>query len=109
MKTYANLNTLDKSQILSLLQTHRDEVASYGVTTIGLFGSYVRNEQKRTSDVDILVDFQKDKKTFRNYINLVYYLEDMLGKPVEVVTNDSLSPYIGHYIKEEAEYVKIAS
>lgn len=107
MKRYPKPHTLDKNQILSLLQAHRGEVERYGVTTIGLFGSYVKNKQREQSDIDILVDFQKDRKTFRNYINLAHYLEDIFGREVELITIDSLSPYIGPHIKRETEYVKI--
>ena len=108
MKRYLKSHKLDKDRILTLLQTHSGKLSSFGVADIGVFGSYVRSEQKATSDIDILVEFRKDKKTFRNYINLAQYLEEIFGKQVELVTTDSLSPYIGPYIKKEAEYVQIA-
>ncbi|OGK37379.1 nucleotidyltransferase [Candidatus Roizmanbacteria bacterium RIFCSPHIGHO2_12_FULL_41_11] len=109
MKRYLELHKLDKKRILTLLQTHRDRISDYGVADIGVFGSYVRSEQKAKSDIDIIVEFRKDKKTFRNYINLAQYLEEIFGKQVELITTDSLSPYIGPYIKKEAEYVQIAN
>ena len=109
MKRYLELHKLDKKRILTLLQTHSNKLSSYGVADIGVFGSYVRGEQKAKSDIDILVDFHKDKKTFRNYINLAQYLEEIFGKQVELITTDSLSPYIAPYIKKEVEYVQIAN
>ena len=109
MKQNLKSPKLNKDRILTLLQTHSDKLSGFGVADIGVFGSYVRGEQKAKSDIDILVEFRKDKKTFRNYINLAQYLEEIFGKQVELITTDSLSPYIGPYIKKEAEYVQIAN
>ncbi|MEI6179866.1 MAG: nucleotidyltransferase family protein [Chloroflexales bacterium] len=71
----------------------------------GLFGSFVRNESRPDSDIDILVEFHPTKKTFDNFIQLAFYLEDVLGRPVDLITADSLSPYIGLHILQEVEYV----
>ncbi|MBU1016818.1 MAG: nucleotidyltransferase family protein [Patescibacteria group bacterium] len=105
MRRHLKSQKLDKDRILSLLQARSNKLSSFGVTDIGVFGSYVRGEQKAKSDVDILVEFRKDKKTFRNYINLAQYLEEIFGKQVELITTDSLSPYIAPYIRKEVEYV----
>lgn len=75
----------------------------------GLFGSYVRNEATFNSDVDLLVDINKSKKTFRNFMALCYYLENLLGNKVELVTKQSLSPYIGPHILKTVEYVSLAN
>ena len=61
------------------------------------------------SDVDLLVEFEPNKKTFTNFSNLVFFLEDLLGQRVEIVTVESLSPYIGPYILREVEYVTISA
>lgn len=99
----------NKKEILSLLADHKQELLNYGVLEIGLFGSYVRNEATKESDIDLLVDISKDKKTFRNFMALSYYLEELLGKKVELVTKQSLSPYIGPHILKTVEYVPLAS
>jgi predicted nucleotidyltransferase len=100
---------LSKNIILQKLADHQEELLGYGVEQIGLFGSYVRNEATADSDVDLLVDINKRKKTFRNFMALCYYLEDLLGTKVELVTKQSLSPYIGPHILKTVEYVSLAN
>jgi len=88
------------------MRTHKSQLASFGVNRIGLFGSYVRNEQQPQSDIDILVDFEPEKETFDNLMNLHNYLEELFGnEKIEVVTVNGLSPYIGKYILKEVNYV----
>ena len=99
----------NKKEILSLLADHKKELLNYGVLEIGLFGSYVRDEATKESDIDLLVDISKDKKTFRNFMALSYYLEELLGEKVELITKQSLSPYIGPHILKTVEYVPFAS
>ena len=72
---------------------------------LGLFGSFVREEQGVESDVDLLVEFEPGKKTFDNFIQLSFFLEDLFKRRVELVTSESLSPYIGPHIMNEVEYV----
>jgi len=75
----------------------------------GLFGSYARNEQTAESDIDLLVEFDQAQKTFDNFIRLASLLENMLDHRVELVTMESLSPYIGPHIINEVEYVDLTS
>ena len=100
--------TFHKHTILHLLAAHKLQLAGFGVNQIGLFGSYVRNEATENSDIDLLVDIRKDKKTFNNFLSLNYYLEELLGKKVELVTLQSLSPFIGPHILKTVEYVPIS-
>ncbi len=93
--------------ILDSLAKNSGRLKDYGVTRIGLFGSYVRDEAAPDSDVDLLVDIEKDKKTFRNFMQLNYFLEGLLHKKVELVTRQSLSPYIGKHILNTVEYASI--
>lgn len=99
---------LNKDVILQTLAARHRELSSFGVQEIGLFGSFIRNEAREDSDIDILVDISKDKKTFRNFLALVYYLEELFGRKVELVTKQSLSPYIGPHILKTVEYVPLA-
>ena len=97
---------ISKNTILSVMRMHKPQLASFGVNRIGLFGSYVRDEQKPQSDIDILVDFEPEKETFDNLMNLYNYLEKLFeNKKIEVVTTNGLSPYLGKYILNEVNYV----
>jgi len=101
------MSATSKIAILNSLVQNRSSLRGYGVTRIGLFGSYVRNEAGPDSDVDLLVDIEKDKKTFRNFMQLNYFLEGLLHKKVELVTLQSLSPHIGPHILKTVEYAPI--
>lgn len=101
-------STLNKNTILQTIATHKKQLVSYGVIKIGLFGSFASNEANENSDVDILVDIVKEKKTFQNFMTLNYYLEDLFGRKVDLITLQSLSPYIGPHILKSTEYVSIA-
>lgn len=101
-------NKLHREGILQTLAANKQQLAAYGVNQIGLFGSYVRNEASPNSDIDLLVDIKKDKKTFNNFLSLNYFLEELFGKKVELVTTQSLSPHIGPQILKTVEYVSVA-
>lgn len=101
---------LSKEKILTTLKKHASEISDYGVIQIGLFGSYVRNEQTKQSDIDIFVEFDPQRESFDNFINLCFMLEKIFeNKKVEVVTKNGLSPYIGPKILKEVEYATLAS
>jgi predicted nucleotidyltransferase len=72
----------------------------YGVSSLGLFGSYVRGQQRPKSDIDILVDFSEVPGMLR-FLDLERELSKMLGLPVDLVQKDALKPAIGRRIKEE--------
>lgn len=97
----------NKTSLLQILALHGKEIKSYGVKELGLFGSFAKDTVQDNSDVDFLVDFEKDKKTYDNFMDLSIYLEDLLGRDVELVTRQSLNPYIGPHILNEAEHVYI--
>ena len=94
-----------KEKALSLIEEHRDKIKALGVKKLGLFGSFVHEEQGAESDIDLLVEFEWGKKTFDNFIQLSFFLEDLFKRRVELVTPESLSPYIGPHIMNEVEYV----
>jgi predicted nucleotidyltransferase len=100
---------MKKEEILNILQSHMKEFQRFGVTRIGLFGSFVRDQQEEDSDVDILVEFLPAEKTFRNYVALIYLLEDLLRREVELVTPESISPYLKPYVSSEVKYVEATS
>ena len=94
-----------KEKTLSLIEEHRDRIKALGVKKLGLFGSFVREEQDVKSDIDLLVEFEHGKKTFDNFIQLSFFLEDLFKRRVELVRPESLRPYIGPHIMNEVEYV----
>jgi predicted nucleotidyltransferase len=94
----------DKKQILALVKSHRASLQSLGVRRLGLFGSFVRGEQHAESDVDLLVEFEPDQKTFDNFMQLAFLLEDLFHRRVELVTPESISPYIKPHVSAEVEY-----
>jgi uncharacterized protein len=99
------MKAIAKSDIFDFLRLNKETIDLYGVQKIGLFGSFVKNEQKNESDIDILVEFNSEKLTYDNYISLVYFLEDNFKRKIDLITSDSLSPYIGPQILKEVEYV----
>jgi len=101
------MSATSKKEIIETLKKNSSVLRDLGVSKIGLFGSYVRDEQLEKSDVDLLVEFMKDKKTFKNLMALANYTEKTLGKKVDLVTPESLSPYIAPHIKKEIFYVQI--
>jgi predicted nucleotidyltransferase len=98
-----------KQEIFDLLNQSRSRLRALGVKRIGLFGSLVRGEQRADSDVDILVEFEPRLKTFDNFMALSFFLEDILQSRIDLVTMESLSPYIVPRILSEVEYAPIAT
>jgi len=97
----------NKEKIFSLVIERQDKIKALGVKRLGLFGSFVRQDQGTESDVDMLVEFEQGKKTFDNFIQLSFFLQDLFKRRVELVTPESLSPYIGPRIMSEVEYAPI--
>lgn len=95
----------NKQDVLSSIASSRESLEQFGVRSIGLFGSFARNEVHDDSDVDLLVDFHPEKKNFDNFMELAFFLETLLGREVEVLTPQSLSKHIGPYILKELENV----
>ncbi|MBI4824679.1 MAG: nucleotidyltransferase family protein [Nitrospirae bacterium] len=92
---------MTKEDIKRIIRENEKILERYKVKSVALFGSYVRNEQREDSDVDLLVEF-KDP-TYDNFINLVFTLEGLFKKEVTVVTSKGMSPYILPYVLKEAE------
>lgn len=97
-----------KEQIKKIIRQKGIQIRGYGVSKIGVFGSYSRGEQKEESDIDILIDFNPGSETFDNYMNLCDLLEENFGdSEIDIVTYNGLSPIIGPKILKEVEYVEI--
>ena len=76
----------------------------YGVKKVGVFGSYVRDEQKRKSDLDILIDFKEPVSLFE-FLALERHLSELTDKKVDLVMKSALKPRIGRHITREVVYV----
>lgn len=98
-----------REDIFKILDENRTRLRAFGVKRLGLFGSFVRGQQRADSDVDMLVEFEPGQKTFDHFMGLSFLLEDLLGRSVELVTPEALSPHIGPYILKEVEYVSVAA
>ena len=98
-----------KEEVLNIIRNHQKEIRDLGVKRYGLFGSFVRGQTTEQSDIDILVEFEPGQKTFDNFMKLAFFLEDLLGREVDLVTAESLSPYIGPHILKEVEYASLGS
>lgn len=98
-----------KADVLEVLQKNKTTLSEFGVRRFSLFGSFLSGEVTAESDVDLLVEFEPNKKTFTNFSNLVFYLEDLLERRVEIITFESLSPHIGPNILREVEHVTIST
>ena len=93
-----------RREILDLLENNRANIRRFGVRQLGIFGSVARNEQTEKSDVDVLVELEKE--TFDAYMGLLFYLEELFGRKVDLAIKDSLKPRIKDRILSETVYVK---
>jgi predicted nucleotidyltransferase len=98
-----------REDVLDILQQHEQELRALGVDRYGLFGSFLHGKITPESDVDLLIEFKPGQKTFTNFSRLALLLEELLERPVEAVTSESLSPYIGPRILDEVEYVSVGA
>jgi len=87
--------------VIETLRAHKEEIKErYSVRRIGVFGSYVRGEQEETSDIDVLVEFETS--TFDNFMDLAFYLEELFGRKVDLLTPEGVK---GIRIKEIAKEI----
>lgn len=90
------------NRFISRLRQNLSELRErYGVRSLGIFGSYVRGEQRKRSDLDILVDFNNGTLTLFQFVELRDFLSDLLGVKVDLVEKRALKPVIGKHIFEE--------
>jgi predicted nucleotidyltransferase len=95
----------DIEELKTILQEHKRELENeYGVKALGVFGSYIKNRENKTSDIDILIDFQNaiDLLTF---VHLKNYLSELLDINVDLVMKKALKPKIGERILKEVVYI----
>jgi hypothetical protein len=95
-----------RDELLALLRLHLDEMTRrFGVRSLSLFGSHARDTAGPDSDVDLLVEFE-GAPTFRRYMGLVLYLEEQLGRHVDLSTPEALKPRVRPYV--ERDLIRVA-
>ncbi len=96
-----------KSDILKVIQENTDEIKTYGIKRIGIFGSFARAAEKDKSDIDVLIEFKKGKKAFDNYMETKFLLEKIFHRRVDLVIKEALKPEIKKNILREVVYARI--
>lgn len=97
-----------KVALLHLLIEQKEVIRSFGVKEMGLFGSFLNNNNiHNNSDIDFLIEFYPEQKNYDNFIGLTFFLEELTGRKIELITRQSLSPYIGPHILNQVEHVGI--
>lgn len=96
---------MNRDHILALLAEHKPELAErFGVQSLALFGSFARGTAHADSDVDVLVTFD-GPATSKRYFGVQFYLEDLLGRDVDLVTDDALRARLRPYVERDAVHV----
>lgn len=94
------------SRIIKKLRDYLPEIKSrFKVKEIGIFGSRIKGTARKRSDIDILVEFEEGFKTFDNYMELKFYLEDLFGCKVDLVLKSALKEELKPHILSEVVYV----
>ena len=97
-----SVRLMNRDEALSVLRTHKQTlVERFGVVQLALFGSFARGESALGSDVDILVRFE-GPATSKSYFGVQFYIEDLLGHPVDLVTDKALRSEFRPYVEREA-------
>ncbi|MBS3802808.1 MAG: nucleotidyltransferase domain-containing protein [Candidatus Thermoplasmatota archaeon] len=95
---------LTRERIFQIIHEHKDQIDQFGVKRIGLFGSFVNETNTYDSDVDLLVEFEKGKKSFDNYMDLKFFLERLFQRDVDLVIKDSVKKTLKSRILGSVEY-----
>jgi predicted nucleotidyltransferase len=88
--------------IINIIRAHESDLRKFGMVKIGVFGSFVRGDATPESDIDFLVEL--DPKTFDNYMDLKFYLEELFLRNIDLVLIDSIKPHLREKIENEVVY-----
>jgi hypothetical protein len=97
---------MNRDDIFTFLSNNKKTLNKYGVKNIALFGSYVKGTANEDSDIDFLVEFENNKKTFDNYMDLKFFLEDNLNTKVDLVINENVKEELKDEIYRSAKYAQ---
>jgi uncharacterized protein len=98
---------LSASELNEVIRGRSSELRSMGARSLSLFGSFARGDQGPSSDVDLIVEFEPGRKNFDSFMRLAFFLEDIVGRPVELLTREALSPRLSSRILAEAQDVPL--
>jgi len=93
-----------KNKIIEKIEKRKEDIKKFSVKKIGLFGSFLKGEGKRTSDIDFLVEF--NEVSADNFFGLMFFLEELLKRKIDLIELKTLRKELNH-IKKEVEYVKL--
>ena len=94
------MTVMTRRAVISRIRRHRDQLTKLGVKSVAIFGSVARGEDRPDSDVDILVEFD-GRATFDRYMDTKFYLEELLGRKVDLVTPKAIKPRMKPYIMQD--------
>ncbi len=92
-----------KEKVIQKLRENMEQVKSFGVKKIGIFGSVARGEATEESDIDVIVEFEKGKATFVNVCGLIDFLEGLFGREIDLITPDGVENIRLKHVKESIE------
>ena len=93
--------------ILNTLQSDKQILKDLHLARIGLFGSVARGTQNENSDLDFLIEFENGFKNFKNFMKIATYLENQFGENFDMVTKESLTPFVYNRALKDIKYVQI--
>jgi uncharacterized protein len=100
------MKTLSLEDLIKLLKENKSSLySSYGVTRIGIFGSFAQGRQTIYSDIDMVVEFEKDRKNIHNFLQLKRFMEKKLSRKIDLGFENTLKPAIRDKIREKIIYV----
>jgi predicted nucleotidyltransferase len=89
-----------RGQVLELLKRNQDKIKGFKVQKMSLFGSVARDEETTLSDIDILVKFEVSG-TYDMYMDVKFFLEELLGRNVDLITEEALRPEVKHHVEKD--------
>ena len=95
---------MTREEVIRILSEHRAELSEMGVRSLALFGSAARGELRPDSDIDLLADLEPPY-TYDRYIQVKFFIEDLLQRPVDLVMPETLKARVRPYVEKEAIYV----
>ena len=96
---------LTSGSIMKIIKENMEKIKEFGIKKIGLFGSFVQNNQTEESDLDILIEFEKGQKSFDNYMDLKFFLEGVFNRRVDLIIKGAIKPDLKPYILGNVQYV----
>ncbi len=98
---------LTADAVINTLSKDREVLKNFHLARIGLFGSVARGTQNENSDLDFLIEFEEGYKNFKNFMKIATYLENQFGEDFDMVTKESLTPFVYDRILKDVKYVQV--